>query len=159
MCDAAGRQFGEKRAAADLERYRAKGPGKTARMLLAGIEAAGAHRLPHGPPPAAALDVGTGVGAIVFELLKRGATGGIAVDMSAAYIAAASREASRQELRGAIRFIHGDFVAVAPQLASVDLATLDRVVCCMPMTARSLTNRCGMRATVSRCPIRATRGT
>ena len=47
--EAAGRQFGEKRAAEDLARYRAKGPGKTARMLLAGIEAAGAHRLPQQP--------------------------------------------------------------------------------------------------------------
>jgi SAM-dependent methyltransferase len=132
VCDAAGRQFDEKRAAADLERYRAKGPGKTARMLLAGIEAAGAHRLPRGTPPAAVLDVGTGVGAIVFELFKRGATSGIAVDMSEAYIAAASDEASRQELSGAIRFVHGDFVTVGAQLPPADLVTLDRVVCCYP---------------------------
>jgi ubiquinone/menaquinone biosynthesis C-methylase UbiE len=106
-------------------------------MLLAGIEAAGAHRLPHGTPPAAVLDVGTGVGAIVFELLKRGATSAPAVDMSAAYIAAASKEASRQEVSGAIRFVHGDFVAVASQLAPADLVTLDRVVCGYP-DARAL---------------------
>jgi 2-polyprenyl-3-methyl-5-hydroxy-6-metoxy-1,4-benzoquinol methylase len=132
VCEAAGRQFGEKRAAEDLARYRAKGPGKTARLLLAGIEAAGAHRLPHDTPSVAVLDVGTGVGGIVCELLKRGATSGIAVDMSEAYIAAASEEASRQNLSGAIRFVHGDFVTVAPQLAAADLVTLDRVVCCYP---------------------------
>jgi SAM-dependent methyltransferase len=132
VCEAAGRQFGEKRAAEDLARYRAKGPGKTARMLLAGIEAASAHRLPHDTPSAAVLDIGTGVGAIVFELFKRGATIGVAVDMSEAYLAVASEEASRQNLPGAIRFVHGDFVAVAPQLAPADLVTLDRVVCCYP---------------------------
>jgi 2-polyprenyl-3-methyl-5-hydroxy-6-metoxy-1,4-benzoquinol methylase len=132
VCEAAGRQFGEKRAAADLERYRAKGPGKTARMLLAGIEAAGARRLPRDTSSAAVLDVGTGVGAIVFELLKSGAASAIAIDMSEDYIAAAAKEASRQDLSAAIRFVHGDFVAVAPQLGPADLVTLDRVVCCYP---------------------------
>src|SRR5205814_8788455 len=76
--------------------------------------------------------VRTDVGTSLFKLLKRGATSGIAVDMSGAYIAAASQEASRQTLSGAIRFVHGDFVAVARQLAAADLVTLDRVVCCYP---------------------------
>jgi magnesium-protoporphyrin O-methyltransferase len=133
LSEATGRQFGEKRAAEDLERYRAKGPGKTARMLLAGIEAARA--LP--PPDAVAssagvLDIGTGVGAVVFELLKKRPTNAIAVDMSAAYIAAASAEAERQQRSGAVRFVEGDFVTVAAQIAPADVVTLDRVICCYP---------------------------
>src|ERR1044071_1803215 len=94
VCDATGRQFGEKRAAKDLERYRTKGPGKTASMLLAGLEAAGLLRSPQGTPSfSKGLDIGTGVGIVVFELLDKGSTHATAVDMSQAYISAASTEA------------------------------------------------------------------
>jgi hypothetical protein len=41
---AAERQFSEKRAAKDLAQYRTKGPGSTARLLLAGIPKAGQPR-------------------------------------------------------------------------------------------------------------------
>src|SRR5262245_44338040 len=130
LCDATDRQFGEKRAAADLKRYRAKGPGKTARMLLAGLESA--LREARVGPAADAIDVGAGVGAIALELLKRGMSRVTAVEMSTAYIAAASEEAARQERSGAVQFIHGDFTGVAPQLPPADVITLDRVVCCYP---------------------------
>jgi hypothetical protein len=32
----------------------------------------------------------------------------------------------------AVRFVHADFVDVAPQLPSASIVTLDRVVCCYP---------------------------
>ena len=63
VCDATARQFSEKRAEADLRQYRAKGPGRTSRLLLAGLAKAG-------PPSGRLLDIGAGIGTVTFELLK-----------------------------------------------------------------------------------------
>jgi hypothetical protein len=72
---AAERQFGGKRATKDLAKYRTKGPGLTARLLLAGIAKAG-------PPYGWLLDVGSGVGALMFELLERGLTEAVGVALA-----------------------------------------------------------------------------
>ena len=128
---AAERQFSEKRAAKDLAKYRSKGPGPTARLLLAGIAKAG-------PPHERLLDVGSGVGALTFELLDRGLTEAVGVDLSSAYVSAASEEAARRGRTDSVRFVHGDFVGIAGQLLAADIVTLDRVVCCYPEYERLL---------------------
>src|SRR6266849_4852222 len=86
---AAERQFGEKRAAKDLANYRTKGPGSTARLLLAGISKLG-------PARGRLLDIGSGVGALTFELVERGLTEAIGIDLSSAYVATAPAEAARR---------------------------------------------------------------
>ena len=77
-CSIAGasaeRQFSEKRAAQDLAQYRSKGPGATARLLLAGLAEAG-------PVEGRLLDIGSGIGSLTFELLDRGLTSAIGVDL------------------------------------------------------------------------------
>jgi predicted RNA methylase len=98
----AERQFSEKRALEDLAQYRTKGPGSTARLLLAGIVKAGQS---HGR----LLDIGSGAGVLTFELLERGMTEAIGVDLSSAYVAAASAEAARRGRTESVRFVHGDF--------------------------------------------------
>lgn len=128
---AAERQFSEKRATDDLAQYRTNGPGSTARLLLAGIAKTG-------PPRGRLMDVGSGVGALTFELLERGLTEAIGVDLSSAYVAAASEEATRRGRTDSVRFVHGDFVGIAGQLPAADLVTLDRVVCCYPEFERLL---------------------
>jgi len=128
---AAERQFSEKRATDDLAQYRTKGPGSTARLLLAGIAKAGQ---PHGR----LLDIGSGVGVLTFELLERGLTEAIGVDLSSAYVAAASEEAARRGRTASVRFVHGDFVGIASQLPAADIVTLDRVICCYPEYERLL---------------------
>jgi magnesium-protoporphyrin O-methyltransferase len=120
---AAERQFSQQRATKDLANYRIKGPGSTARLLLAGIAKAG-------PPRGRLLDIGSGVGALTFELLDRGLTEAIGVDMSSAYVAAATAEATRRGRTDSVRFVHGDFVGIANQFVAADVVTLDRVVCC-----------------------------
>lgn len=70
----AERQFSEKRATKDLAQYRAKGPGSTARLLLAGIANVG-------QPQGRLLDIGSGVGALTFELLERGLTEAVGVSV------------------------------------------------------------------------------
>jgi SAM-dependent methyltransferase len=76
------------------------------------------------------LDIGSGVGALTFELLDRGLAEAIDVDLSSAYVAAASEEAARLGRTDSVRFVHGDFVGIAGQLPAADIVTLDRVICC-----------------------------
>src|SRR5438270_13148120 len=86
----AGAQFDEKIGKRDLERYRKKGPGRTARLLrdlLVGSGAIGG----------VLLDVGSGIGGLSFELLEQGVERAVAVDASAAYLAAAAHEATRRD--------------------------------------------------------------
>jgi magnesium-protoporphyrin O-methyltransferase len=54
------------------------------------------------------------------------------LEAAAAYVAAAEEEAERRGQRSRVQFRHGDFVSLAPKLASAELVTLDRVVCCYP---------------------------
>src|SRR2546423_14135517 len=100
---AAERQFGEKRATDDLAEYRAKGPGSTTRLLLAGLAMAGPQRGP-------LLDIGSGVGALTFALLDQGMTSAVGVDLSAAYVAAAAQEAARPGRSSSTRFGRADFL-------------------------------------------------
>jgi magnesium-protoporphyrin O-methyltransferase len=60
------------------------------------------------------------------------------VEASSAYLASASTEADRLGRARSIRFVHGDFVAVAPGLEPATVVALDRVVCCYPSYGRLL---------------------
>lgn len=122
---AAEQQFNEKKAAEELKRYRAKGPGATTRLLQEGIAHAEALN-------GTLLDVGSGVGSLTFGLLERGITRAVAVDASSSYNRVARQEAERLGRADAVQFIHADFVSVAPDLPAAALVTLDRVVCCYP---------------------------
>jgi SAM-dependent methyltransferase len=125
-------QFTTKRAAQDLDGYRAKGPGVTTRMLRDGLIAAG-------PISGSVLDIGSGIGAMTFELIASGVSQAVDVDASSAYIATASQEAARRDLTQSIRFVRGDFLDVATELPPATIVTLDRVICCYPSYARLLT--------------------
>jgi SAM-dependent methyltransferase len=129
--DAVERQFGEKRAAKDLAQFRTKGPGSTTRLLLTGLASAGLLR-------GRLLDIGSGIGALTFELLQRGLTSAVGVDLSSAHVATAAKEAARRGRSDSTRFVLGDFLDVARQLPSADVVTLDRVVCCYPEYERLL---------------------
>jgi SAM-dependent methyltransferase len=119
----AGAHFDEKIAKRDLKKYRKKGPGPTARLLRDLL-------VDTGGVDGTLLDVGSGVGGLSFELLDRGVDRAIAVDASAAYLAAAAQEATRRERLRAIEFRHGDFLDVGSMIAPTTIVTLDRVICC-----------------------------
>ena len=119
-------QFTREKVAKELQRYRREGLGRTARLLRDGLAAA---HLTSGT----LLDVGAGVGALTFALLDDGMTRGTVVEASAAYLAAASEEATRRGLSPAVHFLHGDYVAIGPQMQAATVVTLDRVVCCYPL--------------------------
>src|SRR5262245_57777917 len=75
---------------------------------------------------------GCGVGGLTFELLERGVERAVAVDASAAYLAAAAQEATRRDRLGAVEFRNGDFLDVASTLPPAAVVTMDRVICCYP---------------------------
>lgn len=122
-CAALEGLFGERTAKLDLAAYRRRGPGGTTRRLLRMLIA-------QGVTGASLLDIGGGVGAIQHALLEAGASQATAVDVSSAYLEADRAEAARRGLADRLTALHGDFVALAPQVAPADIVTLERVICC-----------------------------
>jgi magnesium-protoporphyrin O-methyltransferase len=55
----------------------------------------------------------------------------VVAEASAAYVTAATEEASRRGKRAQI--VQGDFLQLCDTLPSFDLVSLDRVVCCYPL--------------------------
>jgi magnesium-protoporphyrin O-methyltransferase len=124
--DTADQHFTREKVAKELERYRLKGLGRTARLLHDGLAAA---RLTNGT----VLDVGAGLGGLTLALLEQGMARGIVIEASAAYLAAASEEAARQGQAANVQFVHGDYVTVEAEVPRATVVTLDRVVCCYPL--------------------------
>jgi SAM-dependent methyltransferase len=129
--DTADQHFNAEKVAKELLQYRRKGPGPTTRRLRDGLVSIG---IQHGT----VLDIGGGLGILSLELLDAGFGRAVVVEASSAYLAAASKEAVRRGRSALIEFVHGDFVAVASQLAPATAITLDRVVCCYPFYERLL---------------------
>src|SRR5882724_9735032 len=124
-CVATDRHFTPARAQADLAQYRQRGPRGTARLILKSLSDLAV-------TPRTLLDIGAGVGILHHELLGSGVGRAVHVEAAAAYVAAAEQESARRGHAGRVQFRHGDFVALAPELGSAELVTLDRVVCCYP---------------------------
>jgi 2-polyprenyl-3-methyl-5-hydroxy-6-metoxy-1,4-benzoquinol methylase len=117
--------FGSREAENDLKRYRKQGPESTTRELIDAIVAEGVEG-------ATLLDIGAGVGAIVFELLGAGASSALSIDATEAYVDAVRGEAERRGLADRLTGRLGDFVALASEIEPADVVTLDKVVCCYP---------------------------
>ena len=124
-CDGLASMFDRRTAERDLDRYRRKGADRTTRMLLDLIR-------PHRVEGSTILDIGGGIGVIDRELLNAGAARAVLVDASPAYLDAARHEAARVNLMDRMEFVDGDFVRRAAEVASADIVTLDRVICCYP---------------------------
>ena len=124
-CQGAEKVFDASTARGDLEEYRKKGPDKTTQMLLDAIESI-AH------DDKTLLDIGGGVGAIQHELLAGTVESAVHVDASTAYLGASQEEASKRGHRERVKYLHGNFVDLAPNIDLADIVTLDRVLCCYP---------------------------
>ena len=130
--------FGKRQAKRQLSRYHQRGPDGTTRMLIDALAAEGVDGL-------SLLDIGGGIGAIALELFKSGVTTATEVDASPAYISTADAEAKRQGLTDRVECREGDFVALAAELPSAGIVTLDRVICCYP-DMRALVGRSAAKA-------------
>ena len=122
-CEAIDRHFAPARAAEELATYARRGPTGTARLILDTLSTL---------PLDSILDIGAGIGVLHHELLGTGVRSAVHVEAASAYIDVAQAESARRGYSGRVRFLHGDFLALAPSIAAVDLVTLDRVVCCYP---------------------------
>lgn len=118
-------QFGARRAAGDLRRYRRRGPLPTTRLMLRGLTA-------HLPAGATLLDIGGGIGVLHHELLDRGVSRAWEVEPSTGFVRAAAEEAERRGHTGRIEFINAEVRQAADRLPVADVVTMDRVVCCDP---------------------------
>ena len=130
--NAIAQQFSRETADRELRRYRSDGPAPTTQALIHALTARGVTN-------ADLLDIGAGVGAIYHALLARGARRAVHVDISSDYIAAAREETNRVGHADRVRFVHGDFVEIAPSIELADVVTLDRVICCYADMERLVT--------------------
>lgn len=115
--------FSARAARRELNAYRRKGATGTTGRLVEAIRSAGVDG-------ASVLDIGGGVGVIGFELLAAGAERLTDVDAARNYLAVARREAARRGYAERASYVLGDFVAIAGEIESADVVTLDRVLCC-----------------------------
>lgn len=117
--------FNESKAKKESNEYLRKGLGKRARKLTDLLENQDISE-------ATVLDIGCGVGALHLELLKQGAGRAIGVEVSSAYLKAATSLAQSLGFQDAVEYHEGDFVEMEKGIPPADIVLLDRVVCCYP---------------------------
>ena len=123
QCQGIETMFDKKTAERELKRYLKKGPSKTTGMLLDAIHKEGVQGLDF-------LDIGGGIGAIQYDLIKAGASSGTSIEASAAYIDLVKQETLQDGFRELMDYKHGDFTTAASDVDSADIVTLDKVICC-----------------------------
>ncbi len=88
------------------------------------------------------LEIGGGIGSLLFALLKGGVDRVTDIDGSTAYIDVTRQEAAKLGYAGNIDFIHGDFLDHHEKAPVSDIVVLNRVICCYPdmhgLVSRSL---------------------
>ena len=143
QCEGIELEFDQSIARKKLRQFRRRGPDKTTRLLVeamrAALEAIGARS-------ATLLDVGAGIGAIHHELLDGRVARAVHVDASTSHMTAAREETERRGHADRVEFVYGDFVALADTIATADVVTLDRVICCyndMERLVRTSAQRAG----------------
>lgn len=118
--------FTSKGAADAAKRFRRRGLTGTANDLAKAVTASGI-------PTGSILEVGGGLGEIQVTLLERGnAATAVNIDLASNWEVEARRLLGDKGLDSKVERIVGDFVQIAPDLASADLVILHRVVCCYP---------------------------
>ena len=123
QCQGIENMFDKKTAERELKRYLKKGPSKTTGMLLDAIHKEGVQGLDF-------LDIGGGIGAIQYDLIKAGASNGTSIEASSAYIDLVKEVTLQNGLDERVDFKHGDFTKTASDVDTADIVTLDKVICC-----------------------------
>ncbi len=123
QCIGIEQSFDDREAAAELARYRRKGPRRTTQLLIDAVAA-------DGTADRTILDVGGGVGVVHLALLAAGARRAVDVDASSAFLSVARSEAVHRGVADRVTYRHGNFAEVAAEVPATDVVTLDRVICC-----------------------------
>ena len=125
QCRALESMFGTRTARWEQSRYRRRGPAKTTRILVEALKQ-------EGISGETLLDIGGGIGAIQLALLRSGAAQATDVDAATGYLTVAREEATREGFGDRVRYIHGNFLDIAPEIDPAGVVTLERVICCFP---------------------------
>lgn len=144
QCDGVEYQFDPAVAKRSLRRYRRRGPDRTTRLLVEDLRAALESLDARGTT---LLDIGAGIGVIQHELLEGAVESAVHVDASSAHMTVAREETERRGHSARTTFVYGDFVALADTLATANVVTLDRVICCYH-DMESLVGRSARKATL-----------
>jgi magnesium-protoporphyrin O-methyltransferase len=122
--------FDAKRAAREAKSYLENGLGTRAEKLIA-------YLVEHPSRPVSVLDIGCGVGAVHYELLRRSiAKRAIGVEAASAYIEAARDIGEQLNLKYMVSYVPADFTVVEEGINAVDVVILDRVICCYPYLSK-----------------------
>jgi SAM-dependent methyltransferase len=114
-----------------LRDYRDKGLSDTSRKILDSLpkrEIAGS----------TVLEVGCGVGALIIELVRKGASSAIGVDLSPKMVRLGQSLAAEAGLSESVSFALGD--GAMAELKESDIVILDAVLCCYPDLASLVGN-------------------
>ena len=125
------RFFNRKEAGRKFRRYRKKGLEPMATSMVDFL-------VSEGVEGANMLEVGGGIGAIEIELLKRGVSSAVNVELSAGYDEAADELAAKEGVAGQIERKIGDFVELQDEIDPADIVVLNKVVCCYPWMDRMM---------------------
>ena len=115
--------FNKKRAQKELNEYMVRGPRKSTRYLLDPLR----KRV---TAESSILDIGGGVGALVWELLEQGVEKISYIDISEAYSSVFREQLTARAMDKKIQVVTGDFTEQHHLLPQVDIITLDKVICC-----------------------------
>ncbi len=114
-----------------LEGYKRRGLGQTSRAIAEGL-------CGRGLVGATVLELGCGVGALILELLRKGAASAVGVDLSPRTIQYARALAADAGQSGSVSFEVRD--AAVGELKKSDIVILDAVLCCYPDVAALVEN-------------------
>lgn len=115
--------FDHKRAQKELKAYEKSGVKANSRPLMELISSVDLKE-------ASMLEIGGGIGSLIFESFKLGLSKANYVDISQAYsdtfIAALEEKGLSEKVEPRL----GDFVDLSKEISQVDLVVLDKVICC-----------------------------
>ena len=106
-----------------LEDYRKHGLGETSETIADAFAS-------RGLAGATVLELGCGFGALTLELVKRGASSALGVDLSPKMVQLARAMAEESGLAKSVSYAVGD--GAAAKLSRSDFVVLDAVLCCYP---------------------------
>lgn len=125
--------FNEKKARKQLKKYQKKGIKGPTKILVDFLKRQELSNL-------SLLDIGGGIGAIQSELLKAGVSKSTDVDASPGYMKIAKENAANHQQSEQVSYVEGDFTDKHQVVASHDIVTLDKVICCYPNADALLNN-------------------
>lgn len=123
--------FGPRFARLTASRYRRRGLDRTARRMVDWL-------VGQGMEGASVLEIGGGVGAILIELLSRGAVRATNIELSRSFEADATRLNAEAGVTAQVDRRIGDIAVDGSVADPADVVVMHRVVCCYPHIDRLL---------------------